>query len=173
MLPATVVDAVRLSPDVKGVRLQVNNDHTKKGFKAGQWIDLFIPGISTVGGFSICSSPADFARDGVIELAVKYSTHPPADWIHKKCSAGAEVKIRFGGDYFYDPPPGDKENLLLIAGGVGINPVYSILRHRRDLLQNDHSPEKQGATSLIYSAHNLEDMIFLVKILNDCVMTKK
>lgn len=43
---------------------------------------MFIPGLETVGGFSMCSSPQDLATKGTLTLAIKYSTHPPAHWIH-------------------------------------------------------------------------------------------
>lgn len=47
-------------------------------------VDLFIPGVDTVGGFSMCSSPGLLQREGVVELAVKYSKHPPAHWVHSQ-----------------------------------------------------------------------------------------
>lgn len=53
-------------------------------FKAGQWIDMFIEGVEVVGGFSVCSSPLQYQSDKVIELAVKFSDHPPANWIHTR-----------------------------------------------------------------------------------------
>ncbi|XP_042672560.1 oxidoreductase NAD-binding domain-containing protein 1 isoform X3 [Centrocercus urophasianus] len=68
------------SETVKRLRLAVTNkDFT---FKAGQWVDFFIPGVSVIGGFSMCSSPGLLEREGVLELAVKYADHPPARWIH-------------------------------------------------------------------------------------------
>ncbi len=64
-------------------------------------MDFFIPGVDTVGGFSICSSPGLLQREGVIELAVKHTRHPPAHWIHTKVSEGIKKYIyttiqRFG-----------------------------------------------------------------------------
>ena len=47
-------------------------------------IDFFIPGVATVGGFSICSSPRELKDTSTIELAVKHSNHPPALWVHTK-----------------------------------------------------------------------------------------
>ena len=47
-------------------------------------VDFFIPGVETVGGFSICSSPKTLKDTSTIELAVKYSDHPPALWVHTK-----------------------------------------------------------------------------------------
>ena len=43
---------------------------------------MFIPGIETVGGFSMCSSPLRLQETQLLELAVKYSKHAPAYWIH-------------------------------------------------------------------------------------------
>lgn len=30
----------------------------------------------------MCSSPGLLEREGILELAVKYTAHPPAHWIH-------------------------------------------------------------------------------------------
>lgn len=45
---------------------------------------MVIPNVKTVGGFSICSPPHLFQESGQLLLAVKYSDHPPAKWIHKQ-----------------------------------------------------------------------------------------
>ncbi|NXL88547.1 OXND1 protein, partial [Alectura lathami] len=84
------------SETVKRLRLAVaNKDFT---FKAGQWVDFFIPGVSVIGGFSMCSSPGLLEREGVLELAVKYTDHPPARWVHTECTLGSEVALRVGAD---------------------------------------------------------------------------
>ncbi|XP_015472900.1 oxidoreductase NAD-binding domain-containing protein 1 isoform X5 [Parus major] len=77
---AKVCGITNESETVKRLRLAIaNKDFT---FKAGQWVDFFIPGVSVVGGFSICSSPGLLEREGILELAVKHTVHPPAHWIH-------------------------------------------------------------------------------------------
>ncbi|XP_042657755.1 oxidoreductase NAD-binding domain-containing protein 1 isoform X9 [Tyto alba] len=97
---AKVCGITNESETVKRLRLAIaNKDFT---FKAGQWsasyqlgrdichrralqlnrVDFFIPGVSVVGGFSICSSPGLLEREGILELAVKYTVHPPAHWVH-------------------------------------------------------------------------------------------
>lgn len=45
-------------------------------------VDFSIPSVEKVGGFSMCSSPGALRREGIVELAVKYSEHPPAHWVH-------------------------------------------------------------------------------------------
>ncbi|CDQ61253.1 unnamed protein product [Oncorhynchus mykiss] len=72
--PARVCGIKDESETVKRLRLAVHPDFT---FRAGQWVDFFIPGMEKVGGFSVCSSPGLLQREGVIELAVKYTEHPP------------------------------------------------------------------------------------------------
>ncbi|XP_029817627.1 oxidoreductase NAD-binding domain-containing protein 1, partial [Manacus vitellinus] len=61
-------------------------------------VDFFIPGVSVVGGFSICSSPGLLEREGILELAVKHTVHPPAHWIHTECTLDSEVALRVGAD---------------------------------------------------------------------------
>ena len=45
---------------------------------------MFIPGVDIVGGYSICSTPEQLLMNHQIQLAVKYSEHPPAHWVHTK-----------------------------------------------------------------------------------------
>lgn len=45
-------------------------------------VDVHIPSVETVGGFSMSSSPGAALRDRRLELAVKFSKHPPALWVH-------------------------------------------------------------------------------------------
>ncbi|XP_046767143.1 oxidoreductase NAD-binding domain-containing protein 1 isoform X2 [Gallus gallus] len=93
---AKVCGITNESETVKRLRLAITNkDFT---FKAGQWVDFFIPGVSVIGGFSMCSSPGLLEREGVLELAVKYTDHPPAHWIHTECTLDSEVALRVGAD---------------------------------------------------------------------------
>nr|XP_005600971.1 oxidoreductase NAD-binding domain-containing protein 1 isoform X2 [Equus caballus]XP_008512432.1 PREDICTED: oxidoreductase NAD-binding domain-containing protein 1 isoform X2 [Equus przewalskii] len=156
------------SPSVKRLRLLVADKDFS--FKAGQWVDFFIPGVSVVGGFSICSSPRLLEQERMIDLAVKYTNHPPALWIHNQCTLDSEVAVRVGGEFFFDPQPADtSRNLVLIAGGVGINPLLSILRHSADLhrAQADKgSGYAMGTVKLFYSAKNTSELLFKKNILD-------
>ncbi|XP_063308384.1 oxidoreductase NAD-binding domain-containing protein 1 isoform X1 [Pelobates fuscus] len=166
--PANVCGITDESATVKRVRLAVAN--SEFSFKAGQWVDLFIPGLSTVGGFSICSSPGLLEKEGILELAVKYNLHPPAHWIHTECSLGSEVALRVGGDFYFDPQPSDSPvDLVLIAGGVGINPLFSILLHVADLheiRQSTGQGFQMGNVKLHYTAKNTSELLFKKNILS-------
>ncbi|MEE6466005.1 hypothetical protein FKM82_006790 [Ascaphus truei] len=135
-----------------------------------EWVDFFIPGVPKVGGFSICSSPGLLEREGVLELAVKYNLHPPAHWIHTQCSLGSEVALRVGGEFFFDPQPSDSPvDLVLIAGGVGINPLFSILLHVADLHKSQELMDRgfrMGSVKLYYCAKNTSELLFKKNILN-------
>lgn len=158
---AQIIRITEESPSVKRLLLRVQADpsHT---FKAGQWVDFFIPDVATVGGFSVCSSPCLYQEKKQIELAVKNSSHPPAHWVHSNCSEGIQVDLKFGGDFFYDPSPTETGNpLLLLAGGVGINPLISILLHATSL---PHCP----SIRLLFSAKGYEELLFKEEILSVC-----
>jgi len=89
---AEVVSIKQLSPDIKGLTLKVEKNES--GFKAGQWMDFFMPGVDTVGGFSMCSAPELLTRCNLVDLAVKFSTWPPANWVNTKCKVGDKVSFR-------------------------------------------------------------------------------
>lgn len=56
-------------------------------------VDMFMPEVDIVGGFSMYSSPEQLQREGTIDLAVKYSTHPPALWVHSKVITNFQFNI--------------------------------------------------------------------------------
>lgn len=78
----------------------------------------------------------------------------------------SQVAVRVGGNFYFDPQPSDPVvDLLLIAGGVGINPLYSILLHTADLLRHTHGHRyTPGHTHLCYSAKNTKELLFKVCI---------
>jgi len=165
--PLTVVDVKSLSPTVKGITFQpTSRRHTEDlAFKAGQWVDMMIPHLDMVGGFSICNSPEDYRRNNRLMLAVKFSMHPPAFWCNTKCKIGDQVAMRIGGKCYYEYPlnPKDHRPMLLVGGGVGINPLLSIFMHRNDssyrdmaLVRNDHPI----ITHLILSSRTREEWLF-------------
>lgn len=83
-----------------------------------------------------------------------------------QCTLDSEVALRVGGQFFFDPQPSDaSRNLVLIAGGVGINPLLSILRHAADLYRERASKGQgyeMGTVRLLYSAKDTSELLFKV-----------
>ncbi|XP_069986632.1 oxidoreductase NAD-binding domain-containing protein 1 isoform X4 [Penaeus vannamei] len=162
VIAKAVVTEVRLeSPTVRGITLQVDNPDFS--FKAGQWIDMFIPGMEAVGGFSIYSSPNQLSENRTLDLGIKFSKWPPAFWIHDQCKVGSSVAIRVGGDFYFAPEIGDPSfDLLLIAGGVGLNPLASIFSYASHLhkLYQEKQEYCPGKIKLLYSAKTFEDLLY-------------
>jgi ferredoxin-NADP reductase len=99
-------------------------------FKPGQWVDLFLPGLDTIGGFSLVSGPSLLPQ---CQLAIKEVDHPPAKWMHTTAAVGTDVHLRVGGNWFYDvaadmeAQAGKKRELVLISGGIGVGPMMGML----------------------------------------------
>lgn len=167
--PLIVSDVTDLSETVKGITFRASKHYLDDlNFKAGQWVDMIIPGIETIGGFSICNSPSDLIRNKRMVLAVKYSKHPPAYWCNTKCKVGDRVEVRIGGNCYYECPddPRKQRPLLLIGGGVGINPLLSIFLYRRDMsISKWIEPVR---THLVLAARNKKELLFEKEISEVC-----
>ena len=126
-------------------------------------MDVHVPDDETIiGGYSITSSPNQFIQSGNFKLAIQYSTHPPTEWMHTKCQVGTKIRIRVGGDFVYDPTPSLLSDLFLVAGGIGINPIFSIMKHQKDLI-NQSKPSRTPNNILLYSTRNCNELIFKVR----------
>lgn len=106
-------------------------------FLPGQWLDTYVPGVSQAGGFTITSPPAAATSSAspYLELAVQESPgNPPAAWLwHEDPDAllGETLQVRIGGSFAF--PPRDRldgiDKVVFVAGGVGVNPIMSMLSH--------------------------------------------
>lgn len=181
---SVVVEAVtQLSPTVKGFSMLVENENLS--FKAGQWymfstlvnvriipfvrVDMHIPSVDTVGGYSITSAPHLLREKRLFTLAIQHSSHPPTLWMTSQCRVGDTLSVRVGGDFVYDPAPSESRDsrlqscdLCLIAGGMGINPLMSILLHHTRLVELG---QITGRVKLLYSARTVADLLFKVSMM--------
>ncbi|KAK1529404.1 hypothetical protein CPAR01_11716 [Colletotrichum paranaense] len=128
-----------------GVDLYAYDD--KASFLPGQWLDTYVPGVPKAGGFTLTSPPskAVLPRSAYLELAVQKSpTNPAAAWLWEQpvddenedpsqVEKKPEIQVRVGGSFVW-PPPGIADlaslrRIVFIAGGVGVNPLMSIVSH--------------------------------------------
>ena len=78
-----------------------------------------------------------------------------------QCRPNSNVAIKVGGNFFFDPaefaattPGNDPSSILLIAGGVGINPLVSILRELKAHLW--HLQPAVRSFTLLIGLHQLD-----------------
>lgn len=110
------------------------------------------------------------SRMDASQLALQFvsnSFHLSVSPSSSQCTVGSRVAMRVGGEFFFDPSPCEPSvDLLLVAGGVGINPLYSIMLHTADLLRLNRASGGRdyniGSAHLCYSAKNTEELLFKV-----------
>lgn len=146
--PVRVAEVQQINSTVRTIRLSaaktipVGPFHapvlllTMEQHEPGQWVDLHIPSLARPGGFTITSSPhsADASRTKAphIDLAIQQSTISPAAqwlWHSEEDIVGKELGVRVGGSFVWQRENESLRHVLFIAGGVGINPLVSMLRH--------------------------------------------
>jgi ferredoxin-NADP reductase len=123
--------------------------------RAGQHYDLRLTaedGYQTQRSYSIASEPE---REGEVDMTVeRINDGEVSTYLHDVLIRGDRIEVRgpIGGYFVWEagllPAP-----LLLIAGGSGVVPLMSMLRHRAAAGENN-------ATALLYSSRNFEDIIY-------------
>jgi len=146
------------SPNIATVLFDVLNPNFT--FKPGQWCDVYVPKLESpeyqVAGFSMISSPL---LKNQVEFSVKLSKHPIALYIHNTIKPGDEILIDGGyGDFYYTREMSN--DIVLIAGGIGITPLMSILQYVYDAKYMDVK------VNLLHSAVSSKELLFRNKIQN-------
>jgi ferredoxin-NADP reductase len=123
--------------------------------RAGQHYDIRLTaedGYQTQRSYSIASEPE---REGEIDITVeRINDGEVSTYLHDVLIPGDRLEVRgpiggyFGWEAGLTPGP-----LLLIAGGSGVVPLMSMIRHRAAL-------QAKNPTALLYSSRNFEDVIY-------------
>ncbi|KAJ4425237.1 hypothetical protein N0V82_000047 [Gnomoniopsis sp. IMI 355080] len=134
-------EVAEVNPSIRTFRLDIPGSGPGIKFLPGQWLDVFVPGITKPGGFTITSPPSKAARTTAtgappyLELAIQKSPeNVVASWLWQPIDKilQSDIWIRVGGSFVWPPPgliPTTLRKLVFIAGGVGINPLMSIISH--------------------------------------------
>jgi ferredoxin-NADP reductase len=146
----TVHDVIVETPRVKSIRLEATG---WAGHLPGQHVDIRLTaedGYQAERSYSIASPPCDELLDLTVERVEDGEVSP---YLLDVLRAGDRLELRgpIGGHFVWT---GAKNNpLCLIAGGSGITPLMSMLRHR------DRATSR-GPAMLIYSSKRLQDIIY-------------
>ena len=148
-IPATIVEIRQVSPTTRALRLDTGGNRLL--FSPGQWVDFYadVGGEIAVAGYSIISSPS---RPDGFELAVKLvGENPVTHYVHERARVGDVVEVAVGGDFLYTADMGGP--LALVAGGIGITPLMSIVRY-----VDESAPGVR--LTLLYSAKTPDELLF-------------
>ena len=149
-IPVRIVSINQETPTVKSYMLDLGDQEFN--FLPGQWIDCYaeVDGRQEVAGYTVTSSPTD---RGAIEITVRYSEdNPVTRFLHEAANVGDLLQIEGGqGDFYYRRDMGD--SLVLIAGGIGVTPLMSILRYI-------DAAEPDVSATLLHSAKRPSELIF-------------
>ncbi|OHW96684.1 NADH-cytochrome b-5 reductase [Colletotrichum incanum] len=153
-------------------------------FSPGQWLDTFVPGVPKPGGFTITSQPskATLPSSAYLELAVQKSpSNPPAAWLwghpvddgdagghsHSTESEPAQLLVRVGGSFVWPPQGIDLapiRRIVFVAGGVGINPLMSILSHLAEGSEYPYNMQFLYSTKTPAEGLDTEKILFLGRL---------
>ena len=122
--------------------------------RAGQHYDIRLTaedGYQTQRSYSIASEPE---REGLVDITVeRINDGEVSTYLHDVLIKGDLIEARgpIGGYFVWEATMTDP--LLLIAGGSGVVPLMSMLRHRA-------AAGGKNPASLLYSSRNFEDVIY-------------
>jgi ferredoxin-NADP reductase len=122
--------------------------------RAGQHYDIRLTaedGYQAQRSYSIASEPE---REGEVDITVeRLDDGEVSSYLHDVVTQGDRIEVRgpIGGYFVWEA--GMNEPLLLIAGGSGVVPLMSMIRHRA-------ASEAKNPTALLYSSRSFEDVIY-------------
>ncbi|ENW86911.1 MULTISPECIES: NADH:ubiquinone reductase (Na(+)-transporting) subunit F [Acinetobacter] len=144
---ATVESIVDLTPTIKGIFLRVEEGLE---FQAGQYINLYIPGLDEPRAFSIASAPSN---SNLIELNIrKVPGGMATSWIHDDLEVGQALKFSGPLGRFFTRHS-DPNAVIFIAGGSGLSSPKSMIL---ELLENGDSRQ----ITLFQGARNSSELYY-------------
>ncbi len=146
------VTKVRVASDrVKLFTLEVP---TGGNFKAGQHYDVRLTapdGYQAQRSYSLASSPGD---TNLIEIAIELiDDGEVSSYFHDSVEPGEMIEVRgpIGGHFTWEPS--HTKSSIFVAGGSGIAPIISMLRHRVTVKNN-------APALLLFSVRTEDDILY-------------
>jgi ferredoxin-NADP reductase len=151
---ATVADVLQETPRARTLALDLPS---WPGHRAGQHVDVRLTaedGYIAQRGYSIASGPEDDRLELTVE---RVEDGEVSTYLTEELRAGDELELRgpIGGYFVWEERLGGP--LLLVAGGSGVVPLRSILRHRRAV-------GSDVPVRLLLSARTLSDVLYRAEL---------
>jgi ferredoxin-NADP reductase len=149
-LVAEVVETAEETPRVRTIQLEVPG---WLGHRAGQHVDVRLTaedGYQAQRSYSIASAPEDEGLELTVELIEDGEVSP---YLVEELRPGDSFEVRgpIGGYFVWEADHGGP--VLLVAGGSGVVPFRSMLRHRA-------AASSDAPATLLVSARTAEDLIY-------------
>lgn len=146
-IPGKVASVVSLTHDIRVLEIELEQPLK---FWAGQYVDLTIPGAHVTRSYSMANAPSEGQR---LSFIIKKYADGAFSSLLDGLEAGTEIRAKgpYGSCFRREGRPGP---LLLVGGGSGMSPLWSILQ--------DHieSGEKRPVR-FFYGARTEGDLFYL------------
>ena len=154
--PARITRTLPQISDHQLFQIKFDDEQKAKDFtyRPGQFVMLSVVGTGEAP-FSISSTPT---RPGIIELCVRRIGRVTDALFRQPPNALVGVRGPYGNGFPIEKLEGN--NLLLVAGGLGMAPLRSLLWYALD------NRAKFKTITLMYGAKNPDEMLFKYELLN-------
>jgi ferredoxin-NADP reductase len=150
-----VSSARRASASSCSIRLDL--DGAAFHYRAGQVANLGPAGSTTQIPYSIASAPEETASSGVLEFLIKTDSNGRWGEHFGPVHRGSRLSVSGPSGTFTFPDAPKERHFLFIAGGTGIAPLRSMIRHA--VLSR-----RPGNIRLLYSARTPKDFAYLTEL---------
>ncbi|HOT04700.1 MAG TPA: FAD/NAD(P)-binding protein [Atribacter sp.] len=143
-----IMEIIPETSDIKTFRLDLEGENSSH--LPGQFAELFVPGVGEAP-ISITSSPT---QKGILEFSIK-RTGLVTSAIHR---LNPNDRLGIRGPYGNTFPLSDLtgQNLLFIAGGIGLAPLRSLINYVLDTEKRNHFKK----VTILYGARSPQDLVF-------------
>ena len=145
----------RATPSSRIVRLALEG--SEFDYRPGQWARIAPEGAPELSPYSVASAPEDAGPNGYLEFLVKVDAHGRWSEGFPPLSRGDRLLVKGPFGRFTFPDETAERHFLFIAGGTGIAPLRSMIRHAR-------AAGRQGSYRLLYSARTPNDFAYLQEL---------
>ncbi len=149
-LQARITSVVDLTDKEKLFEIRIIDEQARDAFAfgSGQFVELSILGVGEAP-ISITSAPT---KRGSFELCVREVGDVTKALHQKRCGDTVSVRGPFGRGFPFDRMKG--HDVLLVAGGLGIAPLRSLIDHIRD------ERHEFGNVTIMYGVKNPGEVLF-------------